>query len=209
MQNYIKGKFVSAVDHGDAPAEGLRERKRRETAKRIKEVAIRMFVERGYDATTIDDIAAAADISRRTFFYYYKTKDDILLTMQNAMGEILSTHLADEPATKKPLRAVRDAAIRVVAPVPADELLKIDRLMRSSEAVQARKAASYVRHEQTLFAALREKWPDPERETALRMIAILSVGAVRLSLDTLDREDGRRPLAEILAAAFDALEQEL
>lgn len=200
---------MTVANDEDPPGEGLRERKRRETAKRIKEAGIRLFIERGYDATTIDDIAAAADISRRTFFYYYKSKDDILLTMQNAMGEILSAHLADEPATKKPLRAVRDAAIRVAAPVPADELLKLDRLMRSSEAVQARKAASYVHHEQTLFAALRKKWPEPERETALRMIAMLSIGAVRLSLDTLDREDGKRPLAVILSATFEALEREI
>ncbi|MBB4097624.1 hypothetical protein [Sphingomonas kyeonggiensis] len=60
-----------------------------------------------------------------------------------------------------------------------------------------------------MFAALREKWPEPERETALRMIAMLSIGAVRLSLDTLGREDGKRPLAEILVAAFDALEREI
>lgn len=199
---------MTVVNKDTPPAEGLRERKRRETAKRIKEAGIRLFIERGYDATTIDDIAAAADISRRTFFYYYKTKDDILLTMQNAMGEILATHLADEPATKNPFQAVRNAAIRVAEPVPTDELLKLDRLMRSSEAVQARKVASYVRHEQTVFAAMREKWPEPEREMALRMIAMLSIGAVRLSLDTLNREDGKRPLAQILAAAFDALERE-
>lgn len=200
---------MTPADKGRPPAEGLRERKRRETAKRIKEAGIRLFIERGYDATTIDDIAAAANISRRTFFYYYKTKDDILLTMQNATGEILAMQLAEEPATKKPLRAVRDAAIRVAKPVPADELLKLDRLMRSSEAVQARKAASYVRHEQTLFAALHQKWPEPERETALRMIAMLSIGALRLSLDTFEREDGARPLGEILAATFDSLESEI
>ncbi|MDV3458283.1 TetR/AcrR family transcriptional regulator [Sphingomonas sp. HF-S4] len=191
------------------PAEGLRERKRRETAKRIKEAGIRLFVERGYDATTIDDIAAAADISRRTFFHYYQSKDDILLSMQNALGDILSAQLVDEPVAKKPLHAVRDAAIRVAEPVPADELLKLDRLMRSSEAVQARKVASYVRHEETLFAALCEKWPEPDRETALRMIAMVSIGAVRLSLDTLNREDGKRSLADILAEEFRALEGQL
>lgn len=193
-------------DKNESAPEGLRERKRRETAKRIKEAGIRLFVEHGYDATTIDDIAAAADISRRTFFHYYQSKDDILLGMQNAMGDILSAQLADEPAAKKPLHAVRDAAIRVALPVPADDLIKLDRLMRSSEAVQARKIASYVRHEETLFAALSEKWPKSHSETALRMIAMVSIGAVRLSLDTLNREDGKRPLAEILAEAFEALE---
>lgn len=200
---------MTAQINSKPSGEGLRERKRRETAKRIKEVGIRLFVERGYDATTIEDIAEAADISRRTFFHYYKSKDDILLTLQNAMGEVLSLHLADEPATKKPLHAVRDSAIRVVGPVPSAELLTLDRLMRSSDAVLARRAASHIHHEQSLFAALREKWPAPEREASLKIIAMLAVGALRLSLDTFDEENATRPLSEILADVFDAIEREI
>ncbi|MDQ8758099.1 helix-turn-helix domain-containing protein [Sphingosinicella sp. LHD-64] len=191
------------------PGEGLRERKRRETAKRIKETGIRLFIERGYDAATIDDIAAEAGISRRTFFYYYKSKDDILMSLQSALGDILAERLREEPDDKRPLDAVRDAALRVSATVPKDEMLVLDRLMRSSEAVQARKVASYVQHEGTLFAALREKWPEPERETALRLIAMLSFGAVRLSLDAFNREGGKRPLVELLRDAFDVLEAEI
>lgn len=191
------------------PIEGLRERKRRETAKRIKEAGIRLFIEKGYAATTLDDIAAAADISRRTFFYYYKSKDDILLTMQNGTGDIFAAALRDEPPDKRPLEAARDAAIKVSAPIPTDELLVLDRLMRSSEAVQARKAVAYVQHEQTVFAVLREKWPEPEREVALRWVAMLSIGAIRLSLDAFNRENGKRPLVELVREAFDALEGEL
>lgn len=194
---------------GNAPREGLRERKRRETAKRIKEAGIRLFIAKGYDATTLDDIAAAAGISRRTFFYYYRSKDDILLSLQGAMGEILAERVREEPAGKRPLETVRDAALKVAATVPHDEMLVLDRLMRSSAAVQARKVASYVQHEATLLEALREKWPQPERETALRVVAMLSFGAVRLSLDALNREDGKRSLAALLREAFDALESEI
>lgn len=194
---------------GDPPTEGLRERKRRETAQRIKDAGIRLFIEKGYAATTLDDIAAAADISRRTFFYYYKSKDDILLTMQNGTGDILAAALKDEPQDKPPLEAVRDAVVKVSAPIPTDELLVLDRLMRSSEAVQARKAVTYIQHEGTLFAALREKWPEPQRETALRLVAMLSIGAMRLSLDAFNRENGKRPLVELVREAFDALEAEI
>lgn len=194
---------------GDAPGEGLRERKRRETAKRIKEAGIRLFIEKGYTATTLDDIAAAAGISRRTFFYYYKSKDDILLTMQNGTGTIFAAALRDESPDKRPLDAARDAALKVSAPIPTGELLILDRLMRSSEAVQARKAASYMQHEQTVFTVLREKWPDPARETSLRWVAMLSIAAMRLSLDAFNREDGKRPLVELVREAFDALESEM
>ena len=59
--------------------EGLRERKRRQTLQRIAEVGLSLFLRKGYEATTLDEIAAAAGISRRTFFYYFKSKDEVLL----------------------------------------------------------------------------------------------------------------------------------
>lgn len=192
-----------------SPAEGLRERKRRETALRIRETGVRLFMTQGYAETTLEDIAAEAGISRRTFFYYFKSKDDILLSMQNGTGELFAAALREVPPGKRPLEAVRDAALRVTAPIPTGELLVFDRLMRSSEAVQARKAAAYLQHEQTVFAALREKWPEPEREPALRWVAMLAIGALRLSLEAFNREDGKRPLVDLMGEAFDALEEEI
>jgi AcrR family transcriptional regulator len=189
--------------------EGLRERKRRETLKRITDAAICLFIEKGYEATTLGEIAAAADISRRTFFYYFKSKDDILLSLQSGMGDMLAAALRDGPQDLRPIDAVHDAVVKVCAPFPAEDMIAIDRLMRASEAVQARKQASYIQHERTLFAALRERWPEPERETALRLVAMLSIGAVRLSLDALSREDGKRPLVELLDEAFNALKAEI
>jgi AcrR family transcriptional regulator len=134
--------------------EGLRERKRRETLARVTNSGICLFIARGYDATTIDDIAAAAGISRRTFFYYFKSKDDILLSLQSGMGEQLAAIVRHAPPDTRPLDAIRDAAVTVCAAIPVDDMIAIDRLMRSSEAVQARKQASYVQHEATLFAAV-------------------------------------------------------
>jgi AcrR family transcriptional regulator len=192
-----------------APREGLRERKRRETLKRITDAGMCLFIEKGYDATTIDEIAAEAGISRRTFFYYFRSKDDILLSMQNAMGDLLVDALRDMPAEMRPLDAIRDAIIEVCASVPADDMIAIDRLMRSSETVQARKQASYVQHEQKLFAALRERWPEPGRETGLRLVAMLAVGAMRLAFDALSREGGKRPIVDLLRESFGALEAEL
>lgn len=191
------------------PHEGLRERKRRETRQRITDAGMRLFIEQGIDATTIDQIAAAAGISRRTFFHYFTAKDEILLSLQSGMGAMIAAAVRDAPHGKRPIDAVRDALVQVCATIPAADMIAIDRLMRASAAVQARKQASYVQHEQDLFAALRERWPQPGRETALRLVAMLAIGAVRLATDTLSREGGKRPLAELLDEAFDALETEL
>lgn len=193
----------------NAPGEGLRERKRRETLQRITDAGVCLFIEKGYEATTLSEIAAKAGIARRTFFYYFKSKDDILLSLQSGTGDMIVAALRDSPQDQRPLHAIRDAIVKVCSQIPADDMIAIDRLMRSSEAVQARKQASYIEHERELFAALRERWPEPERETGLRLVAMLAIGAVRLANDALSRQDGKTPFEELLHEAFDALEAEI
>ena len=193
----------------DAPKQGLRQRKRQETLQRIRERGIRLFIEKGYAATTLEEIAAAAGISRRTFFYYFKSKDEILLSLQSDVGNMLVEAVRGVPAGKRPLDAVREAAVAVCASIPADDMIALDRLMRQSEAVQARKQASYVEQEKALFAALRERWPEPERATGLRLVAMLAVGAMRLASETFNREGGKRSMQDLLNEAFEALDGEM
>jgi hypothetical protein len=85
-----------------------------------------------------------------------------------------------------------------------DDLLALDRLMRSSEAVQSRKQASYIRDEAVLFDSLRQRWPD-EPEAALRLVAMLSIGISRQSLDQWSRTSAARPLEDHITEAFAAL----
>ncbi len=106
------------ISRAEPQVEGLRERKRRETLQRITDTAIRLFGANGYEATTIDAIAAGAGISRRTFFHYFKGKDDILLSMQQGLGDMLVAALARQPADKPPLEATRDALLSLSAPYP-------------------------------------------------------------------------------------------
>lgn len=191
------------------PTDGLRERKRRETLQRITDAGICLFIANGYEATTIDEITAAAGISRRTFFYYFKSKDDILLSLQSGMGAMIADAVRGAPEGMRPLEAIRDAVVAVCASVPTDDMIVIDRLMRSSEAVQARKQASYVQHEQTLFAALHDRWPEKPSKMALRLVAVLAIGAIRLSTEIFHSEGGSRPIEAVLREAFRALESEI
>ena len=193
----------------EGQGEGLRQRKRRETLERLRDGGIRLFVEKGYAATTVDDIAQAAGISRRTFFYYFKSKDDILLSLQADVGAMLADALRRVPADRRPLDAIREAAVGVCAAIPSGDMIAIDRLMRESEAVQARKQASYVEQEKALFSALCERWPQPERRTGLRLVAMLAIGAMRLASEAFSREGGKRSMPELLNEAFDALAGEM
>ncbi|MET3858538.1 TetR/AcrR family transcriptional regulator [Rhizobium sp. OAE497] len=188
---------------------GLRERKKRETKKRLTEKGIALFLEKGIEHTTLDEIAAAAGISRRTFFYYFTSKDEILLSLQSGIGEMLADAVRKAPATSTPIDAVRDAAVSVCKAIPTDDMIEMDRLMRTSPGVQARKQASYVQQEVEIYEALRERWPEPERSMALRVVAMLSVGAMRIAGDIFNQEKGARPMVDLLEEAFGSVIHEV
>ncbi len=93
------------------PQPGLRERKKARTRASIREHALRLFREQGYQATTVEQIAAAAEVSPSTFFRYFPTKEDVVL--QDDMDTRMIEALERQPAGLSPLGAVR-AAIREV-----------------------------------------------------------------------------------------------
>ncbi|MEL1265654.1 helix-turn-helix domain-containing protein [Pseudoxanthomonas putridarboris] len=195
---------------GAAPAEGLRERKRRETRQRIAETALRLFLSKGYEGTTLDAIAAEAGISRRTFFSYFKSKDDIILFGLEADSAMLIADLLKTSPDVPPLDAVRDVMVKRIARHTTEQMKAIDDLMLSSESLLARKQTFYAKQEQALFNAMCEVWRQPERRPALRMVAMVSIGAMRVALQAWREQTGqRKPAARFLRDAFGSLKSEL
>ncbi len=74
---------------------GLRERKKEKTARAIEDAAVRLFAERGFDSTTIADIAEAAEIAPRTFFSYFPSKESVLFGDFDETFSSLAQHLDD------------------------------------------------------------------------------------------------------------------
>src|SRR5437763_16917971 len=87
---------------------GLRERKKQQTRDTIARVALELFAERGYDETTLAEIAEAADISPRTIFAYFDSKEEILFCDAPAQLEELRRALAQRPVGSTTIDALRD-----------------------------------------------------------------------------------------------------
>lgn len=182
--------------------EGIRERKRRETLARIAETGLRLFMAKGYENTTLEEIAEAAGISRRTFFYYFKSKEEIILVWQTASVEYIRSAVLAQSSDQTPLEAVKNALLKLTAGYESDENIVIDRMIRASEALQARTQSKYLAQEQAVFEALCEKWPQAKRRKHLRIVAMTAIGAFRLAIEAWSNEDGKRPVSAYLRESF-------
>lgn len=182
---------------------GLRERKREETFARIAEASLKLFVERGYEQTTLDDIAAAAGISRRTFFYYFKAKDDILIGVQ-CDGFIRGfAHMFDGLDTgTSPFDAVAERLPVLVTAFETPESIVITSILKSTEALRVRKQAGYVEMETGLFDVLRRVWPDAAMVPALTLVATASISVLRLAIDQWHADGAIRPVAGYVCDGF-------
>lgn len=88
---------------------GLAARKKERTRQQLAEAAAQLFYQHGYDATTVDDIVAAVEVSPRTFFRYFPTKEDLVVALgQTSMGSFLDA-LAERPASETLLTSVQRA----------------------------------------------------------------------------------------------------
>jgi len=101
---------------------GLRERKKAKTRAAIQEHALRLFQEQGYDATTVEQIAEAAEVSPSTFFRYFPTKDDVVL--YDDIDPLLIAAFEAQPTDLTPIQALRGAMRAVFTSVPAEEMAR-------------------------------------------------------------------------------------
>ncbi|MFG2244621.1 TetR family transcriptional regulator [Spirillospora sp. NPDC048823] len=132
----------------------LRERKKLRTRRAVQAHALRLFGEQGYDATTVEQIAAAAEISPSTFFRYFPTKEDVVIT--DEYDPIMAEVFRDQPADLPPLEALR-ATLREILPQMFDEDLEVIRTrMRLAAEIPAVRARMFESMSKGTHAVLTE-----------------------------------------------------
>jgi AcrR family transcriptional regulator len=184
---------------------GLRERKKQRTREAIVDAALRLFEERGFDQTTIADIAEAADIAPRTFFGYFPSKEDVVFADFPVIVDGLETRLVERSADETAIDAIRAWIGRLI-----DEQGVVDdrercrkRLIGESEALAAHQRALMGRVDELLAEHIARDLGDRADDVRPRMIASAVIGALR-ALDVKDmHESGSPPTQEESLAMVD------
>ena len=141
-----------------APVVGLRERKKAKTRAAVQEHALRLFRGQGYAATTVEQIAAAAEISPSTFFRYFPTKEDVV--MYDAFDPLVIERFRAQPPELGPVEALRAAMRETVAGLPAHAVAaqaERDELVTSVPELRARMMDELGRSVQLLAALVAER----------------------------------------------------
>jgi AcrR family transcriptional regulator len=165
------------LSEDDRPAVGLRERKKAKTRAAIQQQALRLFQEQGYQATTIEQIAEAAEVSPSTFFRYFPTKDDVVL--YDALDPVLLEAFRAQPAKLSPIQALRGAMWAVFAELPAEEVAlqrERDALIRSVPELRARMLDEFARNLDLLAEVVAERVGRRADELAVRTLAGAVIG---------------------------------
>lgn len=173
--------------------EGLRERKRRQTRARLTDAAMTLFLERGFEATTVDDIAAAAEVSKRSFFDYFPTKEDVVSAWQDEFGSALADAVAKRPAGEALTKVVEEALISSMSAAMNPQSLAIAKLIRETPALSERNYLKYSRLEQRLAEALADRVKGEAGYFRSRLLALIVIGALRIA----EKDWHRQETAEI------------
>lgn len=175
----------------------------------VARTALRLFAERGFDATTVDEIAAAAGISRRTLFRYFPSKNDLVWGDFDAERARLRDHLDARPADEPTMRAIRQAVVTTNDFVAADlpELRVRMRLLTTVPTLQAYSTLRYAewREDIARFVAYRlGARSDALVPTAIGFSVLGVTLASFLRWMELDTDAGLRPILDHGLSALEA-----
>jgi AcrR family transcriptional regulator len=170
-------------------APGLRERKKQRTRERIVEAAFELFDERGFEGTTIADIADAADIAPRTFFAYFPSKDDVVFHDFEAKHAMVASWLDErEPGTNTidALRAGIAGATGQMDRESAREKRCRTRLVRENESLAAHSQHLMGKFGELIAQAAARDLGDEPGDLRPRLVAAATVAAIGVIEDMPD-----------------------
>ena len=198
------------MDLRDDGSSGLRERTRRAVQAEIGDVAMRLFLERGFEATTMEQIANEAGISRRSLFRYFGTKEDIVLGNLVEAGLAVRDALEARPAGEPPWEALRAAfgSLALDPKYSPERNLAISKMLYGTPSLRAGHFEKQLRWQELLVPNIRMRLgaetgdaADPRAEA----IVACALTCLAVANEIWTRSEGEADLAQLFDEAVAAV----
>jgi TetR/AcrR family transcriptional regulator, regulator of mycofactocin system len=190
-------------------AEGLdpKQSRKLQTRRRIEDTALQLFARNGFDDTTVEQIAAACDISPRTFFRYFPSKDEVIFAEVGEELELICDYIRSRPAREGPYATIREATIQLASDYEEkrERIVSRSRLVRLDPRLSAHSGRLSVTWTDKVADVLAERHPD-QTDHISRLMA--SIGSAAL-VASIREWSGEGDLVTIMRATFARLEQEV
>ncbi|MFF3645634.1 TetR/AcrR family transcriptional regulator [Streptomyces sp. NPDC002564] len=182
---------------------GRRERKKAATRQKIADTALRLFLERGYEAVGIRDVAAEADVAVTTLFSHFASKEALVFEQDEDFEHRLAQAVTGRAQDESLIPALRHEIHALVRHCAADDASPVWRMIDASPALRKYEESMRLRHAESLATAIAAE-PGAPRPTVCRAIARFTVDAYSLAREEADPQTAVDEIFGLIEAAWEA-----
>ncbi|GAA3169469.1 MULTISPECIES: TetR/AcrR family transcriptional regulator [Streptomyces] len=183
---------------------GRRERKKAATRRKIADAALRLFLERGYDAVGIREVAAEADVAVTTLFSHFAAKEALVFEQDQDFERRLTRAVTDRAPDEPPLLALHREVHALVRHCASDAAAPVRRMIEGSPALREYEESMWLRHAESLAAALAADAGPSRSATACRALARFVIDAYALALEAADPKAAVDEIFRMIEAGWEA-----
>ncbi|MCM4077548.1 TetR family transcriptional regulator [Paractinoplanes hotanensis] len=188
--------------------EGMWNRTRQAAIAEISAIAMDLFLERGFEVTTFDDIATAAGISRRSLFRYFGTKEDIVLVHLADEGKLALEALEARPDDEPVWTALLNVLLLIDdGGGDRERLLKISEMMYDVPSLRSRSLEKHLQWQSDLLPEVKRRLGAASGDLQAAAVIASAVACLDAAGEIWTRSRGQIPLSHLLTDAFDAVQQ--
>jgi AcrR family transcriptional regulator len=198
----LEGDVAPGLDAGT----GLRSRKKQRTRLAIADAALELFVEKGYEATTVEEIAERAEVSKATFFRYFAAKSEVIFHWNAEHHAALHAAIVGRPAEESDLTALRRGIVDWVATVDTERMILQGRAANTSPLLRGMSYDLGAGWQDVLSRALAERRGLDAPDQRHRLLAGVAFAAVSSGFNAWIADGASGAYPDAIDHAFDLLE---
>ncbi|GAB2804436.1 TetR/AcrR family transcriptional regulator [Streptomyces daliensis] len=182
---------------------GRRERKKAATRQKIADAALRLFLERGYEAVGIRDVAAEADVAVTTLFSHFASKEALVFEQDEDFEQRLTRAVTGRAPDEPLIPALRREVLALVRHCTADSAAPVWHMIDTSPALREYEESMRLRHAESLAVALAADPGLPQTTTACRALARFVIDAYALAREAEEPEAAVDEIFRMIEAAWE------